>query len=282
MQLCYVVRAQPIFILKNAKSLNRPGKGGQGNNLIAPESHSFFTKKALTVERARVTNLNESSFSTAAVAPGRADRDISIVKRDNKRSSDKHRRIIEAAVKVFAKNGFYNSKVSEIARAANVADGTIYLYFQNKDDILIRLFEEEMAAVLSKMTEEVNQESDPAKKLQRFALVHLKLVEENQELAEIIQVETRQSSKFMKEYKNPQFQQYLKLISSIIREGQAKGVFRAEIEPGVFKRAFFGALDEMSRYWVLSTARKYSISKAAEEISSFFLDGVLRPTEAEA
>jgi TetR/AcrR family transcriptional regulator, fatty acid metabolism regulator protein len=250
--------------------------------LIAHESRSFFSKKALTGWRARVTNLNESSFITVAVAPGRANRDISIVKKDNKRSSDKHRRIIEAAVKVFAKNGFYNSKVSEIARTANVADGTIYLYFQNKDDILIRLFEEEMASVLSRMTEEVNKESDPAKKLQRFAFVHLHLVEENQELAEIIQVETRQSSKFMKEYKNPQFQQYLNLISSIIREGQAQGVFRAEIEPGVFKRAFFGALDEMSRYWVLSTARKYSISKAAEEISSFFLDGVLRPTEAEA
>jgi TetR/AcrR family fatty acid metabolism transcriptional regulator len=248
--------------------------------LIAHESNSFFPRKALTVRRTRVTNLNESSFSTGAAALGRTDRDIFIVKKDNKRSSDKHRRIIEAAVKVFAKNGFYNSKVSEIARAANVADGTIYLYFQNKDDILIRLFEEEMATVLQKMTEEVNQESDPAKKLQRFALVHLKLVEENHELAEIIQVETRQSSKFMKEYKNPQFQQYLNLISSIIREGQAQGVFRAEVEPGVFKRAFFGALDEMSRYWVLSTARKYSISKAAEEISSFFLNGVMSPPKA--
>ena len=250
--------------------------------MIAYESNSFFSKKALTGWRDRVTNLNESSFSRGGAAFWRAGRDDSIVKKDNKRSSDKHRRIIEAAVKVFAKNGFYNSKVSEIARAANVADGTIYLYFQNKDDILIRLFEEEMAAILRKMTEELSKERNPAQKLQRFALVHLKLVEDNQELAEIIQVETRQSSKFMKEYKNPQFQQYLNLISSIIREGQAQGVFRDEVEPGVFKRAFFGALDEMSRYWVLSTARKYSISKAAEEISSFFLNGVLKPERAAA
>lgn len=245
--------------------------------MIAHESNSFFSKKALTGWRGRVTNLNESSFSMGGAAFWRASRDDSSVKKDNKRSSDKHRRIIEAAVKVFAKNGFYNSKVSEIARAANVADGTIYLYFQNKDDILIRLFEEEMAEILRKMTGELSQETDPAQKLKRFALVHLKLVEDNQELAEIIQVETRQSSKFMKEYKNPQFQQYLNLISGIIREGQTQGVFRDEVEPGVFKRAFFGALDEMSRYWVLSTARKYSISKAADEISSFFLNGVLKP-----
>jgi TetR/AcrR family fatty acid metabolism transcriptional regulator len=247
--------------------------------LIAHESRSYFLKKALTGWRAHDTNLNESSFSWYhGPAFGRADKGVSIVKKDNKRSGDKHRRIIEAAVKVFAKNGFYNSKVSEIARAANVADGTIYLYFQNKDDILIRLFEEEMAAILQRMTKELKEESAPAQKLQRFALVHLKLVEDNQELAEIIQVETRQSSKFMKEYKNPQFQEYLGLISSIIREGQAQGVFREDVEPGVFKRAFFGALDEMSRYWVLSSARKYSISKAAEEISSFFLNGVLKPS----
>ena len=195
----------------------------------------------------------------------------------NTKSNDKHRRIIDAAVKVFARNGFYNSKVSEIARAAQVADGTIYLYFQNKDDILIRLFEEKMADVLRRVSEAVAEESDPARKLERFALAHLSLVEENQQLAEIIQVEIRQSSKFMKEYKNIQFLQYLNLISSILKEGQDKGVFRPDIEPGVFKRAFFGALDEMSRYWVLSSARKYSIARAAREISSYFLRGALAP-----
>ncbi|MBU4606397.1 MAG: TetR/AcrR family transcriptional regulator, partial [Proteobacteria bacterium] len=131
------------------------------------------------------------------------------MKADSKKNSDKHRRIIEAAVKVFAKNGFFNSKVSEIARAANVADGTIYLYFQNKDDILICLFEEEMSKVLNKMRHALEGITDPARKLERFALAHLSLVEEAQELAEIIQVEIRQSSKFMKEYSNQQFHEYL-------------------------------------------------------------------------
>lgn len=194
---------------------------------------------------------------------------------DKKKPSDKHRRIIEAALKVFAKNGFYNSKVSEIARAAGVADGTIYLYFQNKDDILISLFEEEMQRVLDQVHVAIGQEADPAKKLERFAIAHLSLVEQNQEMAEIIQVEVRQSSKFMRGYANVKFQEYLNLISSIIKEGQAQGIFRADIQPGVAKRAFFGALDEMSRYWVLSTARKYAITDAAREISRFFLAGIL-------
>lgn len=192
-----------------------------------------------------------------------------------KKNSDKHRRIIKAAVKVFAKNGFYNSKVSEIARAAKVADGTIYLYFQNKDDILISLFEEEMARVMERVRAAVDAEGNPADKLRAFAKAHLSLVHANQELAEIIQVELRQSSKFMKEYDNVQFAQYLNLISSIIREGQEQGVFDPDIQPGVAKRAFFGALDEMSRYWVLSPVKKYSIETAASEISSYFLRGML-------
>jgi len=210
-----------------------------------------------------------------AAAPATATGADAVKPSDKKKRSDKHRRIIQAAVKVFAKHGFYNSKVSEIARAAQVADGTIYLYFQNKDDILISLFEEEMAAILQRVSSEIRQESHPAAKLRRFALAHLRLVEEHKELAEIIQVEIRQSSKFMKEYKNVQFSQYLNLISEIIKEGQAKGVFRADILPGVAKRAFFGALDEMSRYWVLAPTKKYSIETAAEQISSYFLNGML-------
>ncbi|RJX29302.1 MAG: TetR/AcrR family transcriptional regulator [Desulfarculus sp.] len=199
------------------------------------------------------------------------------LKNQAKKTGDKHRRIIEAAVKVFAKNGFYNSKVSEIARAANVADGTIYLYFQNKDDILICLFEEEMSRVLDNVRQAIAGQEDPARKLALFAQAHLSLLERNQQMAEIIQVELRQSSKFMKEYKNDKFHQYLNLISSIIREGQAKGVFRADIKPGVAKRAFFGALDEMSRYWVLSPVKKYSIATAAQQISDIFVKGMLAP-----
>ena len=197
------------------------------------------------------------------------------MKHQKRSSSDKHRRIIEAALKVFAKNGFYNSKVSEIAREANVADGTIYLYFENKDDILISLFEEELSNVLDAINGELAKQSDPVRKLERFAEVHLNLVKDHQALSEIIQVEVRQSSKFMKEYKNEKFLEYLNIISAIIREGQQKGIFRQDIEPGIAKRAFFGALDEMSRYWVLSEVRKYSIAKAVQDISSIFLRGMM-------
>ncbi|HDZ24089.1 MAG TPA: TetR/AcrR family transcriptional regulator [Desulfobacteraceae bacterium] len=194
-----------------------------------------------------------------------------------KKKNDKHERIIEAATRVFARKGFFQAKVSDIAREAGVADGTIYLYFDNKDDILISLFEEQMKAVLDNMIRKLSRETDPVKKLQQFALTHLSLIEENKNVAEIIQVELRQSSRFMKEYKNERFAQYLDLIGDIIREGQEKGVFGPDIIPGIAKRAFFGALDEMSRFWVLSSRKEYDIRTAAQQISSYFLRGISVP-----
>ena len=191
------------------------------------------------------------------------------------KSNEKYYRIINAATKIFAKKGFYQTKVSEIAKEAKVADGTIYLYFENKDSILISLFEEQMKRVLDDMREEIAKEADAVKKIEKFALNHLKLIEQNKDVAEIIQVELRQSSKFMKEYKNEKFAEYLNLIGDIIQEGQKKGIFKKDIIPGIAKRAFFGALDEMSRFWVLSSRRKYDIETAAKQISQYFLSGLV-------
>lgn len=181
---------------------------------------------------------------------------------------------MKAATKVFAKKGFFQTKVSEIAKEAQVADGTIYLYFDNKDAILISLFEEQMKRVLENMREQISKEKNAIKKIEKFAFTHLKLIEQNKDMAEIIQVELRQSSKFLKEYKNEKFAQYLNLIGDIIREGQEKGVLRKDVVPDIAKRAFFGALDEMSRFWVLSNRKKYDIETTAKQISGYFLNGL--------
>lgn len=191
-----------------------------------------------------------------------------------RKDNGKYYRIIEAATRVFAKNGFYHSKISEIAKEARVADGTIYIYFDNKDDILICLFEEQMKAVLDNMTRQLNGEDDPSQKLKIFAFTHLELIENNKDMAEIIQVELRQSGKFMKEYKNEGFIRYLDIIGNIIMEGQRKGLFNPQVIPGVAKRAFFGALDEVSRFWVLSSRKEYDIKTVAEQISDYFLAGI--------
>jgi TetR/AcrR family fatty acid metabolism transcriptional regulator len=191
------------------------------------------------------------------------------------KDENKHQKILQAAIKVFSEKGFYNSRVSEIAKEANVADGTIYLYFKNKDDILISLFEEEFGKVVRDMRAALAQEKDALQKIKRFAITHLSIVSKHPHLAEVMGVEVRQSTKFMKEYVNQPFIEYLNLIRSVVTEGQEKGLLRKDLTPGVMKRALFGALDEMARYWVLSTKKKHSIDEAALQISDIFIRGMM-------
>ena len=192
------------------------------------------------------------------------------------KNQDKHSNIIKAAIKVFAKNGFYNSRVSEIAKEAQVADGTVYLYFKNKDDILISLFEEEMDKIIKNMKESMENEETPIDQIRLFAQIHLGMVRDNRNLAEVIQVELRQSSKFMREYKNRKFIEYLNIISRIIQDGKDQGYFGSDVMPGMVKRSYFGALDELSTMFLFAPKSKYSVEIAAKQVSDFFLAGIVK------
>ncbi len=197
------------------------------------------------------------------------------------REGGKHQRILQAAVNIFAEKGFYKAKISEIAREAGVADGTIYLYFKNKDDILIQLFEEEMDRMIQAMREEISPLRDPLEKLKVFVRRHMGVVEANPRLAEVIQVELRQSNKFVKNYTNRKFQEYLNVLEEIIREGQQEGVIRADVEPAIAKRVIFGALDEMSTFWVLSKKRSHPAEEVVRQVTDMVIRGVVRQgTEA--
>jgi TetR/AcrR family fatty acid metabolism transcriptional regulator len=190
--------------------------------------------------------------------------------------NDKHHRIMQAALKVFAKKGFFNSRVSEIAKEAEVADGTIYLYFKNKDDILISIFEHEMKKMVTNMKSAVEGDEDPCEKIRTFAAQHLRMFTENQDWAEVAHVELRQSTKFMREYVKDLYIRYINIFASIIKEGQEQGIFREDVITGIAKRAFFGALDELGRYWVLSGTKRYSAEESARQISEVFIRGILR------
>ena len=191
------------------------------------------------------------------------------------KDESKHAKIIAAAVKVFAEKGFHNARVSEIAGKANVADGTIYLYFKNKDDILISLFEQELGKIVEDIRQGLEQEKDPLKKIERLVMNHLSMAAKQKQLMEVLGIEVRQSAKFMKKYVNKPFMEYLDLIRSIITEGQEQGLIREDLAPGIMKRALFGALDEMVRYWLLSTQSKHSIGEAAKQISDVFIRGMM-------
>ncbi len=189
---------------------------------------------------------------------------------------EKYQRILNSAIKIFARKGFHHTRVSEIAQEAGVADGTIYLYFRNKDDILIKVFEESLRQIIDRFEKELKKEPDPISRLERFIWLHLELLEENKALAEVLQVELRQSHKFMKEYVPVEFLRYIDIIAQILKEGQSEGVFKKDISPGIFKRALFGALDELSLHWVLTKKGKSYIKSSAEQICKIFLRGIVR------
>src|SRR5438552_1399507 len=158
-------------------------------------------------------------------------------KRPQRRAGDKRERILRAAVKVFAKNGFYATRVSEVAKAAGVADGTIYLYFKSKDELLVSLFEDRVERLLSFMKDELPRHKRAKDKLRRVIEMQLGLLEGERDLAEVVTVILRQSTKLMKEYAAPRFVAYLESIGRIIQEGQTSGEFRKDLSPSLVARS---------------------------------------------
>lgn len=195
------------------------------------------------------------------------------------KSADKHAKIIRAATKVFAKKGFFNARISDIAKVAKVADGTIYLYFNNKFDILVSVFEEEIGRMIDQVTVLLESETDPRKMLEIFITRHLMEMKKNKNLAEVIQIELRQTNKLIKDYRDNKYTAYVDILSAIIKKGQAEKVFRQDILPGIAKRAIFGALDEIARIWNINIDTTYPVEETAKQVVDIFLLGVLVPAK---
>lgn len=209
--------------------------------------------------------VSEPSFTTGA---GMAQ--------PSEKRTDKRSLITEAAVEVFAEKGFHQARVSDVARRAGVADGTIYLYFKNKEDLLLSVFEEKMDLLLAELSQILEGVEDPVERIRRFARFHFDQVRTNRSAAEVLQVELRLSNKFLKEYRPEKLWAYLGVFGQIVRDGQAMGLFRADIDSFIAMWSFFGAMDELAMQWVLSKkAERFSLDSAAEQVAEVFIRGLL-------
>lgn len=191
-----------------------------------------------------------------------------------KAGGDKRERILDAAEHVFAEHGFFAARVSEIAKRAGVADGTIYLYFKSKDDLLISLFESRMERVNAALAEAIAPIARPIDKLRTFIRAYLTLVAEQPSVAEVLTVELRQSSKFMKEYSNPRFAEFLRQLAAVIADGQAAGELDASVPAPLAARAIFGVLDELALSWLLQRGEKFDIVRAADWVGGLLIHGL--------
>src|SRR6267142_7034521 len=146
-----------------------------------------------------------------------------------RKSNGKYEAILRAAIKVFAGSGFFNSKVADVAREAGVADGTVYLYFKNKDDILVSIFNYYMEEALAAGRASLAQTDDPIEKLRRIVYAHLESLGRDRNLAIVFQVELRSSTKFMEQFSATKVSEYLELIRGVLEQGQRRGVFRSAL-----------------------------------------------------
>jgi TetR/AcrR family transcriptional regulator, fatty acid metabolism regulator protein len=209
--------------------------------------------------------MNIHSVPVAATTRRRADPAVP-AKRDA---------ILRAAIDVFAERGFFNAQVADVARAAGVAAGTVYLYFRSKDDLLASIFERTMREAFAEGRAALAGVSDPSERLRRFARLHLERLGRDRNLAIVFQVELRQSVKFMERLSSTLLRDYLGQLRGAIVDGQRAGVFRADLNATVAAKALFGAIDEMATNWILSR-RRYPLEADADQVVELFLTGARR------
>ena len=187
--------------------------------------------------------------------------------------NDKRDSLLRAAIETFAARGFFNAQVADVARAAGVAAGTVYLYFRNKDDLLISIFERTMTEAIAEGRRAMADLPDSPARLRAIARMHLDRLGRDRPLAIVFQIELRQSTKFMERFSDTELREYLGIIRDVVAAGQENGAFRADINPTFAAKLFFGMLDEMATNWILSK-RKYSLGSEAEAIADLFIRGI--------
>lgn len=192
---------------------------------------------------------------------------------DPKDKNDKYHRILEAAVKIFAKQGFHQSTVAQIAKEAGVADGTIYLYFKNKDDILVQFFSYRTKQVFDQFQTEVHRATNSLDKLRNLIRRHLDEFQRDRDGAIVYQVETHQYNRLAEAQIKEMSKMYRDIIADIVEQGQQEGTIRRDLYVGLVKRFIIGAVDEVINTWIHSE-EQYDLVSMADPLVELFIQGI--------
>jgi len=200
----------------------------------------------------------------------------------NKKTSDRRAVILDAALKTFVKRGYPDTKVAEIAAGAGVAEGTLYNYFQSKEDLLLALFDEKWSMIISEISKKIQRLDDPNKKLKAIFATVVMMFKKDRHLAELFMVDIKQSSIFMNNYTINRIVEFLDLIEEILEEGKQKGIYRKDLNTRVAKMIIFGAAQGILLSWVLGEsaavkrkAFQFSLYQAAKTLKDVFKSGLV-------
>lgn len=189
------------------------------------------------------------------------------------KKQEKFELILESALKVIAENGFHGSQISKIAKEAGIADGTVYLYFKNKEDILISLFQQRLGDLVSTFNESVRDTNSAEEALRKICEIHFTELEQNVNLAYVTQIELRQSSFELRKAIGHSVKPYIQLIEHILEQGVQEKSFRPDLDIKLTRLLLFGGMDEVVTSWLIS-GRKYSLSAQVDKTVEFFLKGL--------
>ena len=190
-----------------------------------------------------------------------------------RKDKPKYRQIIDAAVVVIAEKGYHQAQVSKIAKQAGVADGTIYLYFKNKEDILISVFTEKMAVFVEGLQDIIEEENNSSNKLLRMIENHFRVLSTDRHLATVTQLELRQSNKELRQKINAILKEYLLLLDQILIDGMTSGELNPTMDIRLARQMIFGTIDETTTTWVMNEYR-YDLVELAPKVHQLLLKGI--------
>jgi TetR/AcrR family transcriptional regulator, fatty acid metabolism regulator protein len=190
-----------------------------------------------------------------------------------KRTGEKHQVILEAAVKTFARAGYHRTRVADIAREAGVADGTVYIYFKSKEDILVSLFQDLMLRFVKDLYSELVHCRDAREKLATIITYHLTTLANRPDQAKVTQIELRQIDQTINQGISKPLMSYFKLIEEVIDEGKEQNLYRQNLNTRTARKVVFGAIDEVVTCWVMSN-KPYDLSALSEPVYDMLVMGL--------
>jgi TetR/AcrR family fatty acid metabolism transcriptional regulator len=187
------------------------------------------------------------------------------------RESEKRRRIITSAIKIFGEKGFQNATIAEIARDAGIGDATIYEYFENKEDMLLKIPVEMTKELIPQINEHMMGIKGAFNKLRKYIWWYINFLEKNPGYGSIVLLELKTSKAYISTEAYQSARNFYQIILDIIKEGQEEGLIKKEINIYLARSICVGAIEHIIIRWLLKD-RTYSPTQYADELADLLID----------
>jgi TetR/AcrR family transcriptional regulator, fatty acid metabolism regulator protein len=189
---------------------------------------------------------------------------------------DKRRQILDAAIRVFARQGFHSTRVADIADEAGVAYGLVYHYFKSKDEVLNELFSERWSLLLAAIEETDGSDATPREKLAAVASFIVDSYRHDPELMKVIIVEVTRAANSFGRTHLPEIRRAYDSIAKIVADGQEAGAFRGDIDSTFVSMSFYGAIEQLLSGWIFEVipASATDFEEAKELVVATICDGL--------